>query len=387
MKRLAILFEANINDRKGLVNAVINRAKYLKGIAGYEVDVFCLQGYPAGLNAILRREKRCERKDWVEVDGVKVQLLWYKSFLIDDILSHRLNYKPVLQELFSEDIYKKLKTYDLVSSHGVSTVANKLKQKNNIPYTATWHGTDIHTQPYRSAFQKRLITKVLRESDMNFFVSEALMKKAEELAGTIPAMVSYNGVNTSFARYDEDKREQFREKYGVKDQKVVAFVGNLVPVKNVMTLPDIFSKVKNAYNGAVVFWIIGGGVLKSKLEEVMESMNLPCTFWGNQEVEVMPQFYNSMDVLVLPSINEGLGMVLIEALKCGANAVGSRVGGIPEVIGEENAFELGPYFTERITERICLMLSRRVEQRTESEFSWEETVKKEDVVYKTCLYK
>lgn len=385
MKKLCILFDANFDDRKGLVNAVINRAKCLKQIAPYEVEVVCLQGYPAGFNSVIRKKQRKQRVGQVVIDGVPVRVLWYKWFLTDDIINHRLNYKPVLFELFSAYIYHELRVYDFVSAHGASLMAYNLFKRFGIPYSVTWHGTDIHSLPYRSTYKRRLVIRILRSAVMNFFVSNDLLSKAKLLAGSISSELSYNGVNDSFIPFDVKRRERLREQYDVQGKKVVAFVGNIVQVKNVMVLPRVFAEVRKKYKGNVVFWIIGDGCLKSQLQEAMKNTIVDCVFWGNQTVEAMPQFYNCIDVLVLPSQNEGLGMVLLEAIKCGANAVGSKVGGIPEVIGQENSFVLDEDFSENISKRIVCMLSQHVEQTINAEFSWETSVKKEDAVYKKYL--
>ena len=90
---------------------------------------------------------------------------------------------------------------------------------------------------------------------------------------------------------------------------------------------------------------------------------------------------NCIDVLVLPSHNEGLPLVVAEAIKCGANAVGSHVGGIPEVIGENNTIPLGDDFTEKMAQRIVYFLTHRESQAISSDFSWIETAKKEMEIY------
>ena len=64
------------------------------------------------------------------------------------------------------------------------------------------------------------------------------------------------------------------------------------------------------------------------------------SFFGNQPSPAMPDIMNCIDVLVLPSLNEGLPLVCAEAISCGAAVVGSDVGGIAEVIGSENVVPL-----------------------------------------------
>lgn len=384
MKKLCILFEANYNDRKGLVNAVINRAKYLKRIADYDVDVVCLQGFPAGLNAIIRK-RREHRDDCVVIDGVTIHILWYRRFFLDDVFSHRFHIRPILGGLSLKSFYKRMGNYGFISAHGASRLTYQLKIKYGIPYSSTWHGSDIHSQPFQSTYLRRLISTVLKHANMNFFVSKDLQLRAREIVGDVPSQVSYNGVDERFFYYDESVRKRLKMQLGVYGKKVVAFVGNLVPVKNALKLPGVFTKVVNKYKGPVSFWIIGDGYLRPQLESAFKEASLDCVFWGNQVVEKMPQFYNCMDVLVLPSVNEGLGMVLVEAIVCGSNAVGSKVGGIPEVIGEDNAFSLDNNFEDNISDRIVFMLTHSVKQKVSPDLNWTVSVQKENDIYKKYL--
>ena len=94
---------------------------------------------------------------------------------------------------------------------------------------------------------------------------------------------------------------------------------------------------------------------------------------GNLPAEDMPALMNCIDVLVLPSLNEGLPLVCAEALCCGANVVGSDVGGIAEVIGRGNVVPLGEGFEKNMAEKIVHMLLDKPSQPLPSYISWEKT--------------
>ena len=113
----------------------------------------------------------------------------------------------------------------------------------------------------------------------------------------------------------------------------------------------------------------------------MSDVGITCKFWGNLQPEDMPDIMNCIDVLVLPSKNESFGMVLVEAMACGANAVGSNVGGIPEVIGRTNCFDLDSDFTANISARIVEMLTHKVEQIVNPEFDWNRTAQMETIFF------
>ena len=78
--------------------------------------------------------------------------------------------------------------------------------------------------------------------------------------------------------------------------------------------------------------ILGDGFQKNQLKLLTQKYNLEkyIKFVGYHEHAQIPLWLNACDLFVLPSINEGFGVVLIEAAACGKPVVASNVGGIPE---------------------------------------------------------
>ncbi len=92
--------------------------------------------------------------------------------------------------------------------------------------------------------------------------------------------------------------------------------------------------------------------------------------------------------MVLPSLDEGLPLVLIEALSSGCNAVGSLTGGIPEVIGEENCISLDADFIRNFADKVLYYLSceTRIEQPLKREFNWDYAAVREMNFIQPLLY-
>ena len=124
--------------------------------------------------------------------------------------------------------------------------------------------------------------------------------------------------------------------------------------------------------------MIGGGKFFNQVKEMVK--DLPVRLWGNQEPEAMPDFFNAADVLILPSLNEGLPLTVVEGLACGCNVVGSLVGGIPEVIGKENCVDVkDPQFINKFADKVVnyLQANSKIEQKLSPEFDWDRTAKEE----------
>lgn len=154
----------------------------------------------------------------------------------------------------------------------------------------------------------------------------------------------------------QHSKEYIRNELNISTKYLVGFIGNMVAIKNVMILPDIFRIIKNKIHD-VSFIIVGDGELLDKLKNKIQKHNIKnVIFTGNLSPEEIPAIMSSLDLLLLPSLNEGMPRVTLEALTCGVSVVGSNVGGISESIGEKNSFDLDDDFLNSISSRAIEIL-------------------------------
>lgn len=371
MHRVAVIFESSPFDRKGLFNAVHNRVKGLLGTGECWVDAFCIHSRDNFLTRRMRHTPYAPQVDSVEIDGITYRMMWYRFSILDHIALEKMGRRPSLFMRFLKRNLEYLKGYDYVIAHSFTGAlfAYEACQRFGTPYFVTWHGSDVHTHPWRVAVIREDTKKVMEAARCNFFVSRALLEASEKITSNACKEVLYNGVSEEFVRLSDDARQKARERFGIgADVKVVAFAGNLVSVKNVLALPHIFKAVAEQYDAPLHFIIAGDGKLRKQLES-----DKTVTLLGNVAAEDMPALMNCVDVLVLPSLNEGLPLVCAEALNCGANVVGSDVGGIAEVIGKQNVVPLGDDFVPQMAKKIVAMLNAKQEQNLPQQISWAET--------------
>lgn len=380
MKVAAIITGADFKTGKGLVNASLSRVKALETASNLEVDVFAVTAEWRPFTFISLFKGSFEHRT-VSYEGRDYTLLVKVEYQSNNRLFRR-PLKIFYQKMqyrnqdwgWHKRFAKYFKGYDLLTSHfnDAAFIAEAANRSYSIPFFVTWHGSDIHTIPFRDSVAKEKTIAALEHASCNFFVSNALKQTSDILTDKARKIVAYNGVDSIFYKFDESDREHLRNKYGVNGAKVITFAGNLYPIKNADLLPAIFQKIKDTYSGAIQFWVIGDGELRKSIENSTNKVALPCRYWGNQPHKLMPEFFNCTDVLVLPSKNEGLPLVTLEAISCGANAVGSLVGGIPEAIGLDNCINLQtPDFVDLFAARVIDCLNGEVEHNADSCFSWE----------------
>ena len=100
--------------------------------------------------------------------------------------------------------------------------------------------------------------------------------------------------------------------------------------------------------------------------------------WGNVPSSDMPAVMNCVDVLVLPSRNEGLPLVCAEAMRCGAHALGADVGGVAEVVGKDNVVAHGDGFVVSMASKAVSVLNGDApEQKVPEYLDWLVTSEKE----------
>lgn len=384
MTRIAVVFESSPFDRKGLFNAVHNRIRHLLASGRCELDAYCIHSWDTAFTRRVRHTPFVpEKYSSITVDDVTYKMLWYDFSIMDHVSVEKLHVRPFFFRRFIRRTAELLREYDCIVAHALpgALVGYEVNRLYGKPYYVTWHGSDVHTHPFRNSLIMRDTRTVMEAASYNFFVSDALKCHSDGITANAHKEVLYNGVSDDFIRYSDAQRKEVRSRYGLSsDDKVVAYAGSLSAIKNVTLLQPIFHEVRNSYEGALKFWIIGDGKIRKEVEtSVMADASIDVRMWGNMPAEEMPVMMNCIDVLVLPSRNEGLGMVCAEALRCGASVVGSDVGGVAEVIGKDSVVPLFPAgtFASRFAGKVVDRLDGHYVYSIPPELSWESTAQKE----------
>lgn len=342
--KICVLFEGYNYQLRGEFMAIHNRMKYMVKDPDLSISIYVIQRYYDNFTNWIRDNKQIELKKDFYLDGIHYNYLYYKRSYLDYFCRTISPYQTTIEAHRVKRFGKLFSEFDLLFSHSLLTglLALDLKQKKGIPYVMMWHGSSIHTLPFENKTIFSLTKKVLRNANHNFFVSKELFDIANKIAGYIClGSVSHNGVDTAFFyEYSDEKKKDLAKQLQINiDAPNVAFIGNHIPIKNVQYLPKLFSSIHKKLP-ETHFHIIGTGGFQEDFKDCAFSV----TYWGNQTPENMPHLYNCMDLVVLPSINEGLPMVCLESLACGTAFVGSRVGGIADVAGIDNTVPFSPTF-------------------------------------------
>lgn len=203
------------------------------------------------------------------------------------------------------------------------------------PYVCVAHGTDVMSLASRHDRLARDSRSALDGAARVVAVSRALERRIRDelaLAGGVPTVVIHMGVDTRLFTPDTQARSRLS---WPPEAKVALFAGNLVPVKG----PDIALEafIELYTTGALDRLVyVGSGSMQPELERRAAEMGVgdAVVFAGRLAADGVATHMAAADVLVMPSRNEGLGLVALEALACGTPVVAARVGGVPEVTPE-----------------------------------------------------
>lgn len=205
------------------------------------------------------------------------------------------------------DIYGKLAGRWAGASALVSSVHNNEPHYEKRSWRMLWRGLDRCTRRYIA------ISGVVRDQLQN------VLRVAPGKISTIHYGVEEQPCGQT--------RDDLRDRFGIpRSTWTVGFVGRLVPQKNValliraaLQLPDIH------------FVIVGAGVLHQELRDLAGAAG-NVQFLGYQDDA--RAFFRCIDLFCLPSLWEGLGLVLIEAMLAKTPILGSQAGAIPEILGD-----------------------------------------------------
>lgn len=171
--------------------------------------------------------------------------------------------------------------------------------------------------------------------------------------------VLYAGVDTLFQPVTDKKQLAIvRRKYGLGDAPYLLSIGTVQPRKNYQMLIRAFRPI--AANWPHNLIIVGGkGWLYDEMLAEIARQNLEgrVRFAGFADDADLPAIYSGASLFVFPSLYEGFGIPLLEAMACGIPVIASNASSLPEVVGNgETAVQLPPHEETAWTETIDQLL-------------------------------
>lgn len=206
--------------------------------------------------------------------------------------------------------------YDIVHIHGNSatiTVEMLLAKiagiKVRIAHCHNSTCDHVYIHKLLSPFFKRLYTKGYACSDL----------AGKFMFGNSPYTVLTNGFEIDKFIFNQEKRDSLRQKLNLDNKFVIGNVARFNDQKNHIFLLDIFKQIASVDQDAVLF-LVGAGPLLDKIKQLISEHPYKERIIYYGETDHVEDLYNAMDIFVLPSKYEGLGIVFIEAqingLKC-----------------------------------------------------------------------
>jgi len=188
----------------------------------------------------------------------------------------------------------------------------------------------------------------------------------------------YNGID--FEVFKPGNQGEARRELGLPATgKIVLFVGNFYDIKNPLLLIEAFSRLSHLEELPHLV-MIGGGPLETEAQALAKANGTRVIFAGRRKASEVARYMQAADLLCLPSKNEGVPNVILEAFACGLPVLASNVGGIPEVL---NADYLGRLAAPNNVPELVFCLCQSLEQVPDRErihqhgleFSWERAAK------------
>lgn len=256
--------------------------------------------------------------------------------------------------------------------------------------------THPQTSPskYTPVIYKYLLPHVLKRTDVIIAGSEStkkdILRYFPSLRGKI--IVIYAAADKSFRQINNPDR--IKKKYNLNTPFIFA-LGTLSPRKNLLTLIKAFSKLK--IRGFKHKLVIGGqkgwkyeNIFKDASDLVEKNEIIFTGFIPDND---LPYFYNLADLFVFPSLYEGFGIPILEAMACGCPMITSNISSMPEVGGDAALYINNPLDTDELTDKIKKVLFEKGLKEDlikkglvqAAKFSWEKTARETIKVYEEVI--
>jgi len=237
--------------------------------------------------------------------------------------------------------------------------------------------------------------RILRRATQIIAISENTKRDLARFYGleANKIVTIYPSCDDRFRQPCEPKElERVRAKHDLPES-LLLYVGGLGVHKNVTTLVRAFARIADEIPHGLV--LVGGAHHTTSdrgLAQEVAALGLADRVWilGSVPEEDLPPLYHLADLFLLASLNEGFGLVLLEAMACGTPVLAARSGSVPEVVGNAGWLVDNPLDAEEFATAIVALLadrdmlaemSARGLERSRI-FTWEQTAKRTLTLYR-----
>lgn len=209
----------------------------------------------------------------------------------------------------------------------------------------------------------------------------------------------YNGIYPEEFKSSRSEVARLRKDLGLESKFVILFVGGLIQRKGLhvllLAMKFLLQHIDRC-DPCPELIIIGSGK-QERFKKIVHRLNMDkfVSFKGRVNDEAKRNFFKVCDVFVFPSLLEGFGLVLLEAMAAGKPIVSSNIGEIPILLKDgENGRLVGPNDFEELAHALAFFLKnpeeavkagRRNLQYVSENFHWKETAKRTEEVYNDLL--
>jgi len=260
---------------------------------------------------------------------------------------------------------------------GVALAARML----GLPYVITAHGSDINVYAEKRLLRPQ-IRWALRGASGVVAVSGALASKIEQLTAKAPlgprASIPCAGFDPSV--FHPRPLSQARAALALPaDARIVVFVGHLVPIKGIGFLVEAWAELmrRGLLQAQDRLVLIGEGTERAALERQVAAAGVHghVQFTGVLAQREVSGWVSAANLLCLPSMNEGMPNVVVEALASGVPVVATRVGGVPDLVQDKvNGLLVAPAQPAALADAIAQALThpwdRDAVRRSVEQMTW-----------------
>ena len=312
---------------------------------------------------------------------------------IDELIKQRI--EEFIGYLSREEQYDIYHSQDCISTNALKV----LRDRQIIPHLIrTVHHLDRFNSPYLQQCHDRSIV----EPDLCLCVSKYWQQQLQQQY-QIDAPVVINGVDTrKFSREVNGDEAKLKRQLVINGNPVYLSIGGIEPRKNSLKLLSAFARVRTSYPQAQL--IIAGGdtlfdykpyrmeffdLVQQHQIEIGKSLILPGVIADRD----LPTLYRCADAFVFPSVKEGWGLVLLEAISSGIPVITSNIAPFTEFLDCNSALLVDPDSVEAIANAMLNILDENLTQKLiansasiPSQYSWQKSAEVHLNIYHQLLY-